>query len=282
MASNLRIWRRPWDRQPDAGARLRDRYALPGSAVFVPSAGLLVGPYENVGINTSGEPAGLGVIAQSTSGYGNLRKLPRLSPGAATFVWVLSRASGTLRYLCGTVDTGTTYLDQVFVSGTATESTSAGRIGLAIRSTSGQARSSATPTTALNLGQIHTVVAQVVDSVTHRIFVDGVEQALTYSTGGTGGTVAASTGNVSFDYALMNRNVRGAFSNGATDVTAYLFARLPTNDIDIEQFSSSPASAFDGLFEPRRIWVPVSAGGGGGFQAAWARNRSQVIGAGVI
>ena len=36
------------------------------------------------------------------------------------------------------------------------------------------------------------------------------------------------------------------------------------------------------LFEPRRIWVPVSAGGGGGFQAAWARNRSQVIGAGVI
>ena len=35
------------------------------------------------------------------------------------------------------------------------------------------------------------------------------------------------------------------------------------------------------LYAKSRILVPVSAGGGGGFQAAWARNRSQVIGAGV-
>lgn len=35
------------------------------------------------------------------------------------------------------------------------------------------------------------------------------------------------------------------------------------------------------IFEPRRIWVPVSAGAGSSFNAAWVRNRSQVIGAGV-
>lgn len=51
-------------------------------------------------------------------------------------------------------------------------------------------------------------------------------------------------------------------------------------------FSAAPARAvidnpWAAVYEPRRIWVPVSAGGGGSFQAAWARNRSHVIGAGV-
>lgn len=41
------------------------------------------------------------------------------------------------------------------------------------------------------------------------------------------------------------------------------------------------ASNYWQVAQPRRIWVPAAEVSGGGFQAAWARNRSQVIGAGV-
>lgn len=104
--------------------------------------------------------------------------------------------------------------------------------------------------------------------------------------------------------------LREAYINATvgTDATSRAFPTVDTFYIGVERYNGSFAGQFQGdiplaavfasaltadelaelrenpwaLFEPRRIWVPVAvAGGGGGFQAAWARNRSQVIGAGV-
>lgn len=49
------------------------------------------------------------------------------------------------------------------------------------------------------------------------------------------------------------------------------------------EITKSPQAAFEAVLGQSCLWLPMpaAAGGGGGFQAAWARNRSQVIGAGV-
>lgn len=53
-------------------------------------------------------------------------------------------------------------------------------------------------------------------------------------------------------------------------------------DLGNEMMQALSGSQYRMLHEPRRIWVPVSAGGGGGsFNASWVRQRSQVIGAGM-
>lgn len=49
----------------------------------------------------------------------------------------------------------------------------------------------------------------------------------------------------------------------------------------LQNLLRAPRPYVEGLFKPRRIWVPGAAGAGSSFNAAWVRNRSQVIGAGV-
>lgn len=112
-------------------------------------------------------------------------------------------------------------------------------------------------------------VAAVFDGLTSRaIYVDGGAQSATNTT-----SVVAPSGinRVTIGYAPWGTEYfNGTVSHALLFASALTAAEIMALHLDTLQ-----------VLAPRRIWVPVSAGGGGSFQAAWARNRSHVIGAGV-
>ena len=71
-------------------------------------------------------------------------------------------------------------------------------------------------------------------------------------------------------------------SSGSSAVSTLAFAAYWDRELSAAEHASMAANQWQ-IFAPlpRRIWAPSAAAGGGGFQAAWARNRSYVIGAGA-
>lgn len=100
--------------------------------------------------------------------------------------------------------------------------------------------------------QVTTTLSE--DSLSY--FIDGVSR----------GTVARSLGvaNTTFNRASVGATVRGgsAVSPGNWDVALYLhlLARMPDSWC---KAASTLGTVWDAVFEPRRIWVPVTAAGGG-------------------
>lgn len=112
------------------------------------------------------------------------------------------------------------------------------------------------------------IVAQSLSASNHRICVNG-------------SAVATSTTNIS-SMVAWDRMFLGVAS-GNLNLSAALFGHggVGLSDAEMQILSRSPREVW-ALFEPQRFYVPVAvAGGGGSFKAAWVRNRSQVIGAGM-
>lgn len=245
----------PWYEQPKSLSRLRDNYSIPGAVVYLPSIGSVAGrSASKTQVTRQITNAGLSERAASTSGCVLLGIVPRLSPGAATYVMVLRRTSSTLRYLAGTVDDGTAYLDHIIVNSNRAEGQSTGNIAFGLRDSAGAFRSQATTSAPIAQNKTYRIVLQIADDpggYQCLLWVDGVEVPMS----GTGSTPRASTGNATYEYAILNRNVRGAITNSATDVDISLFGRFPALLPNPQALSENPWR----LFEPRRIWVPVGA-----------------------
>lgn len=281
MASNLRIWRRPWDRQPQDLVRLAEDLPF-GSLAYIPGLPLLGNAPQSAisapnSLQYGGTPVGYAVEGNFSSAKLLVGTLPRFrtSQGMTWVAQIVSTTTST-RYVSSTVSTGTSYIEDFGVNLDATETNSAGKVMLLTRTNASAAASRAGSTNAvLTNGVPSTVVWEFFGGGAFRLAVDGAIEPVTTN---LSTNVDNGTGEMEFPLALLNRNVRNAFSNGGLGLKLSFFARIPRGGLDIQQISANPYM----LIEPRRIWVPVSAGGGGGFQAAWARNRNSVIGAGVL
>ncbi len=281
MASNLRIWRRPWDRQPQDLVRLAEDLPF-GSLAYIPGLPLLGNAPQSAisapnSLQYGGTPVGYAVEGNFSSAKLLVGTLPRFrtSQGMTWVAQIVSTTTST-RYVSSTVSTGTSYIEDFGVNLDAQESNSAGKVMLLMRMEGGASVSRAGSTNAvLTSGVPATVVWEFTGGANFRLAVNGTRAPLTVN---QLTNTDNAIGQMEFPLALLNRNLRNAFSAGGTGLKLSFFARIPRGGLDIQQISANPYA----LIEPRRIWVPVSAGGGGGFQAAWARNRSQVIGAGVI
>lgn len=72
-------------------------------------------------------------------------------------------------------------------------------------------------------------------------------------------------------------------ANGKLNGKLYAYGVLPyaLSRTEARAMAQSPAALYSRIFGHRHIGVPLVAGAGSSFNAAWVRNRSQVIGAGV-
>lgn len=246
--------------QPQEFTRLSDRFAVPEAFVYVPGIGTVYGgdrPTFSSSAITRTPAQGMSAVQTATNSVGiTTNKLRRVSPGAATFVFVGARRASTAGFLSGVLDTGTSYIDQVGINMNSSEVTSAGNVMLGYRDTAGVIRQRATTSAPLVLNKMHGVFLRIDDDLSYRCWVDGVEHSMTGGTNSPG----ASAGFMQYDYALLNRSNRGSL--GAVSITNFdlaLFARFASNFIsDPAGLSRNPWQ----LFEDRRIWVPQAAASG--------------------
>lgn len=248
----------PWVSQPQEAVRLAD--SLPaGTIAYCGGQGRLLGgpTYAEVGtISSSATPSGVASIGGTTGSYIDAGRVDQALVG---YTWVaqLALRSATQRYISGTIDTGTNALEDLGVNVTSLDATSAGVVRFGIRDDGGSTRISHTTSACLVADQVHTIVAQITSANVLSIWVDGVSQSLTYN--GTS-SVGGAAGVTDFPLAILNRNVRGAFTGGGgVDLLLYLRTKQP---LDGAKVSATLASPWEELFEPQRIWVPASAAGG--------------------
>ena len=110
-------------------------------------------------------------------------------------------------------------------------------------------------------------------AATCAVYIDGRNTGHTY----TGAPLAWGSGSKTI---YLGRYPAAANWDTNADILCAYLATDVWNEAQAAQFHANPWAV---VYAPRRIWVPVAeVGGGGGFQAAWARNRNSVIGAGVL
>lgn len=103
-----------------------------------------------------------------------------------------------------------------------------------------------------------------------------------------GGAKGTSTGSMAFPTDCTLVSVARAPVSANTVVTSSVYgigvplviARI-LDDAEIARLHEEQRRNPWSLFTERPIWVPVSSGGGSGFNAAWARQRSAILGAGM-
>ena len=284
----LRVFDQVADWQPDAGSETRLREDLPpGSFAYIPGHPIIgTEPAAIIADATTVSPSaykgGIGIEGSASSSRLPIGRLPRVRASVGvTLVAQFVVTTTAIRYVAGTVNTGTSYIEDLGINLNAVEANSPGLVQILVRQDGTPASPSTTNSGAcssaaiLDLGILHTLVWQFSGAGDFRLFLDGVERGTTVSYSAYSDDAGGLT---EFPMTLLNRNVRNAFGNGGSGLKLGLYARLASAGLDGKAISADP---WRELIEPRRIWVPVSAGGGG-FQAAWARQQGRVVGAGVI
>jgi hypothetical protein len=258
------ITRTPWTRQPQYFTRLAPEIPL-GSFVYVPPLGLLLPGGRSFAVErttldrnpTAGGISENGTATTSRATLGLMQRA-RTSVGLTIVAQFVSSTTAT-RYIAGTVNTGTAYLEDVGVNLNASEVNSANRVLLNIRTQSGAGTSSRFGSTdaILSQGSLHTVVWEFRGGASCRLWLDGAEKALTTTASAFAEDTDALT---EFPNVALNRNVRNAFSNGGTGLNLVLYSRIFGVGFDCARISSNP---WWQLFAPlpRRIWAPPAAGG---------------------
>lgn len=251
----MAFYPRRWTRQPQAAVDLADW--LPAETLaYVGGRSSLVGLSANaqVGtVNATSTQGGLAARTGTTSSYINAGLVPQALVGASWLTQFV-RLDSAARYLSGTVDTGTNYIEAIGVNLAADDTTSAGKLQFALRGDGGSQRYAATAAAPLEIGKVHTVCIRLVSGTAYEIWVDGVSQSVTYNSTGTVGQTAGTT---DFPLALLNRNLRGAFSGG-TGIDLLLYLRTPMLLPNPAELTASMSAPWQ-VFAPRRIWVPQAA-----------------------
>jgi hypothetical protein len=118
-------------------------------------------------------------------------------------------------------------------------------------------------------GQRHSMVMRRAGDGQHAMWINGV-----LLTASNGNSFASPTGN-----SVIGNSSPGSLANDWNGrVWMFVLCNGLLSDAHAFEISNNPGL----LFEPQRLLFPLTVGGGGGgFLAAWARNRSHVIGAGV-
>lgn len=255
----------PWLHQPQEVTALRD-WVPRGSLVYVPGRPLMGdAPGAEFGtpvaVDASPYLGGIGLDGSGTTSRLPIGALKMARADLAT-VWVAQvvRATDSVRYVCGELNTGTAYLEEFAINMDDALATSAGRVFLRIRNAAASSNSRAGSTNAVvTSGRLHTVVWRYRGGASFELWVDGAQQAFTV---GASGGVHTTDGAMEFPLALLNRNVRDAFSDGGAGLRVGLFARLlEGNTAPLAELSGDPWGT---LFEPQRTIFYAAAGGGGG------------------
>lgn len=274
MALREELW--PWDSQPPVGWPLADRLAAAGfTRVFVwagltlpPNAATM--PTSNLA-DGSGNlelvygPGGSGLRANASTTAVALVDGNPFATSTCTYLWAESFPAGS----------GTSATGQVVVHSRYSQTTIGEAGGLQIRKSGSNYEiiraQQAGVLTAADCrvdGRLNFMAASVAgNNGRHAIFANGrLAASSTPTSTYTHGTSTIGGGPTSENIRL------------AGPLYFLAFAPLAVEDALLLQATADGW----GAFEPRRIWVPAAEVSGGGFQAAWARNRNSVIGAGVL
>jgi len=239
----------PWDAQPQEAARLSPEYA--DAVVYLPSVNpgaLLNGVALTQGAPLAITNGGIAVAQQQRAKVNHsVTKLPNSAPNVTMFMVVANGAAYNNTASdrgCLGVDSGGTFLGYqswmgglTFTAGVYYSPDYTGAIS--------------TDAAAVRQGHVQCVVATYVRNDMLRIYVDGTLY----------GSVAAGN----YDCGL---NPGGANAWAAGNSTTPLTGSLLCGGVMARALSDTDARdlslrGFGALFEPRRIHVPVAAGGGG-------------------
>ena len=254
----------PWDAQPQEAARLRPEYA--DAVVYLPSVNpgaLLNGVALTQGAPLAITNGGIAVAQQQRAKVNHsVMKLPNSAPNVTMFMLVANGAAynntASDRWCLG-VDSGGTFLGYqswlgglTFTAGVYYSPDYSGAIF--------------TDAAAVRQGHVQCVVATYVRNDMLRIYVDGTLY----------GSVAAGN----YDCGL---NPGGANAWAAGNSTTPLTGSLLCGGVMTRALSDTDARdlslrGFGALFEPRRIFVPVSAGGGAAADLATTGNSGTFSG----
>lgn len=242
--------------QPQGAVELGDAYN-PGDIAFIGGRSmLLLGPYTTGGtLPTVGVCDGGTTTSGDGTSYINLGNLPHAQPGRFSWVFQIVPRSTAAQWLTGTVSTGAGYLEQIGLNYNEGEVATAGSLYLQIRSASPNNILRAAIPSVLTVGKLVTIAINFSSDTTFECYIDGKLATFTY---GSQQTVAGLSGNVEFAIDLLNRNVRGVHSGGATAFVV-MFARLQ-RQIDAQALSQNPWQLFRPLV--RRLYFDLGAGGG--------------------
>ena len=273
------LYEEPWLNQPQGDAELGGDLPAGTIAYIGGQNRLLGGPaYSAVGVITRAATVGGLAVSGTTSSYINAGKVAFAQAGSISWLMQFVIRDSAIRYVSGTLNTGTSYIERIAVNSDSNTATpAAGKLAIQLRRVGTAERSCNTAVACLTVGKVHTAIIQLTDSNTIATWVDGVRQPVTYA---STGAVGLDNGTSEFDYDLINQNVRGAHTSGS-NVDLLLFARIPRllpSPENLTQHQSAPWKLFAPL--PRRIWAPGVAGAP--FKPAWAIGSNAVIGAGVM
>ena len=249
-----------------------DPSVLPaGSIVWTPgNGGIMVGQITNIVT-----PAGMASRSNASSRI-DFGRRPRLVAGAASWLFTITTLNSSPSKLSGTVDTGINYLEHIGVNQNESEESAQGYLMFGTRPTGAPSVGNFSVPAALVVGQQNTFCVVLESESTVRVYRDGLEMTLVRSYGNPMNT---APGVADYSLALLNRNVRGAFSQGG-NVACALFARIPAK-VDGAKLSANPWQIFKPI--PRRLFVPVSSGGANTWNLdPTSASHGQTSGAGAL
>jgi hypothetical protein len=245
------ILQRTWTEQPQTVPRLLGN-APDGSVAYVAGIPYLVGREvvaPSVGTINTGVSSELREIAVSqgtTPSYIDTARLPLAAVGTT---WVIRfSCTGISSYFAGVVNTGTTYIEDILITSTSNT------FAISFRSVGGVSLGSPFIFSGVTYNTMHTVVCTIDGPSAGRAWMDG--QLVQTSTD----TMPNTAGTMDFNLALLNRNVRGAWSASAGGNKISLFYRSPRLTFDPVCASRNP---WEELFAPRSIYIPYAAAAGG-------------------
>jgi hypothetical protein len=227
-----------------------------GSIVVIPSNSA----YPAIGgITRTPTQSGVSLTSSGTGDYINLGIVKQAVVGATTWVFQV-QATSAASVAAGTINTGTSYIEQFMLNYDTEAAASAGskNFALSMRNNSGALRYS-TLVGVLDYAKPVTIVMELTNSTTVNAWVNGVSVSVAYASfSGSMTTTAQDTG---FTYDLLNANARGSHTSSAAGLSVGLFARVPGLFNNPQSVSANPWQIFEP--EERLIWIPdaVSAGG---------------------
>lgn len=204
-------------------------------------------------------PGGIGLTGGAAAGdyFDTGNKEPGFgSDGLVTDIIVFSVSSSSQGLLFSMINTGTSFIDELWFNTSETQGNSAGKIMRFIRGADGPTRvlRAATEDIGINDGAAHVCVVSRISATAYIIAADGVEVSLTYNDADDV-TIPAQT---DFDYWVGTRNLRDTPSIGSADTNINLWARIP-RCVSLDEAISLSEAPYQ-ILEKRKTYFLLATG----------------------